>query len=181
MSRKIRRHFTDDFKQQIVDLHNAGMKRSELIKEYDLPPLAFDTWTGMANFFHDLISYIECHGSLEWKFQESSESAWQAADTWHAVEKMDVCGSVIIRTDWRMNTETSCSNRLREEERASLILAGTGWTILGRQIWLALPRVWSQRETEEAVSFPGFPDVPYRQILSCGFSTENLSMVSLCH
>jgi transposase len=24
MSRKIRRYFTDDFKQQIVDLHNAG-------------------------------------------------------------------------------------------------------------------------------------------------------------
>ncbi|SQG82652.1 Mobile element protein [Streptococcus uberis] len=24
MSRKVRRHFTDDFKQQIVDLYNAG-------------------------------------------------------------------------------------------------------------------------------------------------------------
>lgn len=44
MSRKIRRHFTDDFKQQIVDLHNAGMKRSELIKEQDLTPSAFDKW-----------------------------------------------------------------------------------------------------------------------------------------
>ena len=32
MSRKIHRHFTDEFKQQIVDLHNAGMKRSEIIK-----------------------------------------------------------------------------------------------------------------------------------------------------
>ena len=42
MSRKIRRHFTDDFKQQIVDLHNAGMKRSALIKEYDLTPSTFD-------------------------------------------------------------------------------------------------------------------------------------------
>lgn len=28
MSRKIRRHFTDIFKQQIVALHTAGMKRS---------------------------------------------------------------------------------------------------------------------------------------------------------
>lgn len=44
MSRKIRRHYTDDFKQQIVDLHNAGMKRSELIKEYDLTPSNFDKW-----------------------------------------------------------------------------------------------------------------------------------------
>ncbi|SUN57983.1 transposase [Streptococcus gallolyticus] len=42
MSRKIRRHFTDDFKQQIVDLHTASMKRSALIKEYDLTPSTFD-------------------------------------------------------------------------------------------------------------------------------------------
>ena len=42
MSRKIRRHFTDDFKQQIVDLRNAEMKRSELIKEYELTPSTFD-------------------------------------------------------------------------------------------------------------------------------------------
>lgn len=33
MSRKVRRHFTDAFKQQIVNLHNAGMKRSDLIRK----------------------------------------------------------------------------------------------------------------------------------------------------
>ncbi|WP_368397970.1 transposase, partial [Streptococcus mutans] len=48
MSRKIRRHFTDEFKQQIVDLHNAGMKRSEIIKEYDLTPSSFDKWVKQA-------------------------------------------------------------------------------------------------------------------------------------
>ncbi|MDV6023564.1 IS3 family transposase [Streptococcus canis] len=48
MSRKIRRHFADDFKQQIVDLHNAGMKRSELIKEYELTPSTFDKWVRQA-------------------------------------------------------------------------------------------------------------------------------------
>ncbi|MFC3928179.1 IS3 family transposase [Streptococcus caprae] len=48
MSRKIRRHFTDEFKQQIVDLHNAGRKRSELIKEYDLTPSTFDKWVKKA-------------------------------------------------------------------------------------------------------------------------------------
>ena len=48
MSRKIRRHFTDEFKQQIVDLHNAGMKRSEIIKEYDLTPSSFDNWVKQA-------------------------------------------------------------------------------------------------------------------------------------
>lgn len=48
MSRKIRRHFTDNFKQQIVDLHNAGRKRSELIKEYELTPSVFDRWVRQA-------------------------------------------------------------------------------------------------------------------------------------
>ncbi|WP_237375604.1 IS3 family transposase [Streptococcus ruminantium] len=48
MSRKIRRYFTDDFKQQIVDLHTAGMKRSALIKEYDLTPSTFDKWVRQA-------------------------------------------------------------------------------------------------------------------------------------
>ncbi|MGX7776730.1 IS3 family transposase [Streptococcus pluranimalium] len=48
MSRKMRRHFTDDFKQQIVDLHTAGMKRSALIKEYDLTPSTFDKWVRQA-------------------------------------------------------------------------------------------------------------------------------------
>ncbi len=48
MSRKIRCHFTDDFKQQIVDLHNAGMKRSDLIKEYELTPSTFDKWVRQA-------------------------------------------------------------------------------------------------------------------------------------
>lgn len=48
MSRKTRRHFTDDFKQQIVDLHQAGRKRSELINEYDLTPSTFDKWVKQA-------------------------------------------------------------------------------------------------------------------------------------
>ena len=48
MSRTICRHFTDEFKQQIVDLHNAGMKRSEIIKEYNLTPSSFDKWVKQA-------------------------------------------------------------------------------------------------------------------------------------
>lgn len=44
MSRKVRRHFSDEFKQQIVDLHHAGKKRSEIIREYDLTPSTFDKW-----------------------------------------------------------------------------------------------------------------------------------------
>ncbi|WP_237334445.1 IS3 family transposase [Streptococcus halotolerans] len=32
----------------MVDLHNAGMKRSEIIKEYDLTPSTFDKWVRQA-------------------------------------------------------------------------------------------------------------------------------------
>lgn len=48
MSRKVRRQFTDEFKQQIVDLYNAGKKRSDIIKEYDLTPSSFDKWVKQA-------------------------------------------------------------------------------------------------------------------------------------
>lgn len=48
MSRKVRRHFTDDFKQQIVDLYNVGRKRSSLIKVYELTPSTFDKWVRQA-------------------------------------------------------------------------------------------------------------------------------------
>lgn len=48
MSRKVRHQFTDEFKQQIVDLHKAGRKRSEIIQEYDLTPSSFDKWVRQA-------------------------------------------------------------------------------------------------------------------------------------
>jgi hypothetical protein len=44
MSRKPRRQFTDEFKQQIVDLYHAGKKRSDIIREYDLTPSSLDKW-----------------------------------------------------------------------------------------------------------------------------------------
>lgn len=48
MSRKPHRHFTDDFKQQIVDLHNTGERCSEIIREYNLTPSTFDKWVKQA-------------------------------------------------------------------------------------------------------------------------------------
>lgn len=48
MSRKVRLHFTDDFKQQIVDLYNADRKRSTLIKEYELTLSTFNKWVRQA-------------------------------------------------------------------------------------------------------------------------------------
>ncbi|WP_095522123.1 IS3 family transposase [Salisediminibacterium selenitireducens] len=44
MTTRKRRSFTKEFKEQIVQLHQAGKPRSELIKEYELTPSAFDKW-----------------------------------------------------------------------------------------------------------------------------------------
>jgi transposase len=44
MTKRTRRTFTIEFKEQIVQLHNSGKPRSEIIKEYDLTPSAFDKW-----------------------------------------------------------------------------------------------------------------------------------------
>ena len=39
-----KRTFTEQFKQQMVQLHNSGKPRSEIIKEYDLTPSSLDNW-----------------------------------------------------------------------------------------------------------------------------------------
>lgn len=49
MSKRPRRTYSTEFKQQIVDLYNAGKKRTEIIREYDLTPSAFDKWVRQAN------------------------------------------------------------------------------------------------------------------------------------
>ena len=49
MTRRTKREFTDAFKQQIVQLYNSGKPRSEIIKEYDLTPSAFDKWVSRIN------------------------------------------------------------------------------------------------------------------------------------
>ncbi|SEL23837.1 transposase [Carnobacterium iners] len=45
MTRRQRRTYTDEFKKQIVLLHNTGKSRKEILSEYDLTPSAFDKWT----------------------------------------------------------------------------------------------------------------------------------------
>ena len=44
MTRRKRREFTDEFKNQMVQLYLSGKPRSEIIKEYDLTDTAFDRW-----------------------------------------------------------------------------------------------------------------------------------------
>jgi len=41
---KIRRSFTDKFKNQIVQLHLNGKKKSKITMKYDLSPSVLNTW-----------------------------------------------------------------------------------------------------------------------------------------
>ncbi|CVK21331.1 IS3 family transposase ISEfa8 [Sporomusa sphaeroides DSM 2875] len=44
MTRRKRREYTDEFKNQMVQLYVSGKPRSEIIREYDLTESAFDRW-----------------------------------------------------------------------------------------------------------------------------------------
>lgn len=44
MAKRNRRSFTDEFKNQMVQLYLNGKPRAEIIREYDLSASAFDKW-----------------------------------------------------------------------------------------------------------------------------------------
>lgn len=46
--RRKRRNYTEEFKQQMVDLLNSGKPRADIIREYELTPSAFDKWVRQA-------------------------------------------------------------------------------------------------------------------------------------
>ncbi|WP_404810001.1 IS3 family transposase [Metabacillus halosaccharovorans] len=48
MTKRERRTFTEEFKQQIVQLYNSGKPRKEIIKEYDLTPSSLDKWVSQS-------------------------------------------------------------------------------------------------------------------------------------
>ncbi len=48
MSRRQRRTYSKEFKQQVVNLYLAGKSRSEIIREYELTGSAFDKWVKQA-------------------------------------------------------------------------------------------------------------------------------------
>lgn len=44
MRKRERRAFTDEFKQQMVQLYENGKPRADILREYDLSASAFDRW-----------------------------------------------------------------------------------------------------------------------------------------
>jgi len=43
-AKRQKRTYSEEFKHQLVMLHNNGKPRSEIIREYDLTSSAFDKW-----------------------------------------------------------------------------------------------------------------------------------------
>ena len=62
MSRRERREFTEEFKLQMVQLYNNGKARSEIIREYDLTPSAFNNWVKKYNA---TVSFKACDNRTE--------------------------------------------------------------------------------------------------------------------
>ena len=56
MTKRKRRTFSKEFKEQIVQLHASGKPRAEIIKEYELTPSSFDRWVGQ---YHSSGSFEE--------------------------------------------------------------------------------------------------------------------------
>ncbi len=44
MTKRTRRTFTPEFKQQMVNLYQSGKPRKDIILEYELTPSALDKW-----------------------------------------------------------------------------------------------------------------------------------------
>ena len=48
MTKKARRTFTSEFKEQIVQLYLNGKPRKDIIREYDLTPSSLDKWVNQS-------------------------------------------------------------------------------------------------------------------------------------
>ena len=48
-TKRPKREFTEEFKQQMVQLFNSGKPRSEITREYDLTPSALNNWIKRIN------------------------------------------------------------------------------------------------------------------------------------
>ena len=44
MTKRERRTYTPEFKEQMVKLYESGKSKNDIISEYDLTPTAFNTW-----------------------------------------------------------------------------------------------------------------------------------------
>ena len=48
MTKKARRTYTSEFKEQMVQLYLNGKPRKDIIREYDLTPSSLDKWVNQS-------------------------------------------------------------------------------------------------------------------------------------
>lgn len=65
MTKRNRRTFTEEFKNQMVQLYLSGKSRQDILKEYDLNPSTFDKW----------VNQSQTSGSFKEKDNRSPEEA----------------------------------------------------------------------------------------------------------
>ena len=51
MTKKVRRSFTEECKQQIVQLYKNGKPRKDIVREYELTPSSLDKWINQSKTF----------------------------------------------------------------------------------------------------------------------------------
>ena len=49
IQRRPKREFTEEFKQQMVQLYNSGKSKADINREYDLTPSALNRWIQRIN------------------------------------------------------------------------------------------------------------------------------------
>ena len=76
MAKRERRTFTEEFKQQIVQLYQNGKPRKEIIREYDLTPSSLDKWVGQS----------QTSGSFKEKDNLTDEQKELAANGWRVMD-----------------------------------------------------------------------------------------------
>ena len=60
--RRKHRKYTDEFKQQLVELYRSGKRRCDICREYDIATSLFDKWVKQASnsgSFHEKITGLQ--------------------------------------------------------------------------------------------------------------------------
>lgn len=49
VEKRLRRTYTDEFKNQVIQLYNNGKRKCDIIREYDIASSLLDKWIHQAN------------------------------------------------------------------------------------------------------------------------------------
>ncbi|WP_332699319.1 transposase [Halalkalibacter lacteus] len=101
MTKRVRRSFTKEFKEQIVQLHVSGKPRAEIIKEYELTPSAFDKWVRSVSAMCDVLQMARSTYYYEAKIRDDQDEELTSAiiDIFNVLRDRNPYPTVIIVTN----------------------------------------------------------------------------------